>query len=71
MKLFQGVAVMDNPLLPLAALGASVGIQFVGLGLLGEVLARVYYGHPGKSNYAVRETINFDDTAVVHRVRVV
>ncbi len=70
MKLFQGVAVMGNPLLLLASLGIAAGVQFVGLGLLGEVLARVYYSHPGKSNYAVRETINFEDTAVVHRVRV-
>jgi hypothetical protein len=35
-------------------------IQFFSLGLLGEVNARIYYGHERRQNYAIRELINFE-----------
>ena len=34
-------------------------IQFLGLGLLGEVNARIYYGTHPRQNYAIRELINY------------
>lgn len=57
---FGGVDMTGNPLLLLTALLILVAIQFISLGLLGEVAARTYYGSQGKRPYAVRELINFE-----------
>jgi hypothetical protein len=38
-----------------------IGVQFLSLGLVGEVLARVYFESQGKRAYAVRDTINLGD----------
>lgn len=69
MKLFRGVNMTGNPLLLLTVLCIWGSIQFMGLGLLGEVLARIYYGSPDKSSYTVRETINFEETTGPRRAR--
>lgn len=61
MKLFSAVDMTGNPLLLLSILSAMVGIQFLSLGLLGEVSARIYYGSQRKQHYTVRERINFAD----------
>jgi glycosyltransferase involved in cell wall biosynthesis len=63
MKLSAGVDMTGNPLLALAVGCGVVAIQFLSLGLLGEVNARIYYSQPNKQNYAVRELVNFDDDA--------
>jgi glycosyltransferase involved in cell wall biosynthesis len=44
-----------NPLLLAAVLFLVVSGQFFGLGLLGEVSARIYFAQPGRQSYAVRE----------------
>lgn len=36
-----------------------VGIQFILMGLLAEILIRIYYEPRGKSSYSIREKINF------------
>jgi hypothetical protein len=41
-----------------------MGVQFVSLGLIGEVMARVYFESQGKPPYAVREKRNFGTPAV-------
>ena len=61
MKLFGQVDMTGNPLLLLTALLVTTAVQFLSLGLLGEVNARTYYGSLGKQHYAVRELINFTD----------
>jgi glycosyltransferase involved in cell wall biosynthesis len=55
MKLGWGVDMTGNPLMLLAVLGTMAGIQFISLGLLGEVSARIYYGAVGRPSYAIRE----------------
>jgi glycosyltransferase involved in cell wall biosynthesis len=47
-----------NPFLLLSALLELVGVQFISLGLLGELLARTYFESQGKSAYVVRATLN-------------
>ncbi len=69
MKLFSGVDMTGNPLLLLTILSLMVGIQFMSLGLLGEVSARIYYGSQQKQHYAVRELINFDPHDAVETTR--
>ena len=52
-----------NPFLLLSALLALVGVQFISMGLLGELLARTYFESQGKSAYVVRATLNLDPSA--------
>jgi hypothetical protein len=59
MKLFGTVDMTGNPLLLLAVLSAMLSIQFLSLGLLGEVSARIYFSSSDKEHYTVREMINF------------
>lgn len=61
MKLFEHVSMNRNPLLILTAFLLFMGVQFIVLGLLGEVNARTYYEAQGKPIYVVREKINFAD----------
>lgn len=63
MKLLGGVDITGNPLSLLTILSTMVGVQFFSLGLLGEVLARVYYAAQPKRNYAVRKTVNVEQAA--------
>jgi glycosyltransferase involved in cell wall biosynthesis len=60
MKIAMGVDITGNPLFALAILSVMVGVQFLSLGLLGEVHARVYYATQPNQNYAIRELINVD-----------
>jgi hypothetical protein len=63
MKLGGGIDMTGNPLLLLSVLGAIVGVQFLVLGLLGEVCSRIYFACQNRQPYAVRRLVNFDDTA--------
>jgi hypothetical protein len=58
MKFFENTSMNRNPLFLLTALLFFMGIQFIVLGLLGELSARTYYEAQGKSIYVVRETVN-------------
>ena len=58
LKLFQGLDITGNPWLYLAILGIIVGIQFIMLGLLGEISVRTYYESQNKPIYVIRETRN-------------
>ena len=49
-----------NPLLLLSVMLELVGVQFISMGLLGEVLTRTYFESQGKTAYAVRATLNLD-----------
>lgn len=60
MKIFGGIDMTGNPLLMLTILSTMLGMQFMSLGLLGEVSARIYYGSQQKQHYTIRQLINFD-----------
>ena len=47
----------NNPLLLLAVFLALLGVQFMMLGLLAELIVRTYHESQGKSIYVVRETV--------------
>jgi len=49
-----------NPLLLLSVMLELVGVQLIGMGLLGEVLSRTYFESQGKTAYLVRSTTNLD-----------
>jgi glycosyltransferase involved in cell wall biosynthesis len=54
------VNMTGNPFLLLSALLELVGVQFISMGLLGELLARTYFESQGKSAYVVRATLNLE-----------
>jgi glycosyltransferase involved in cell wall biosynthesis len=59
-KWHSGIFMTGNPLLLLSALLELIGIQFISMGLLGEVLTRTYFESQGKTAYSVRTTLNLD-----------
>jgi len=59
-KLLFGVTLADRPLLLLGILLVLGGVQFVTLGLLGEMLARTYHESQAKPIYTVREVRQAD-----------
>ncbi len=60
MKYTTGPGMTANPLFLLGIMAALIGVQFLSLGLMGEVLTRVYFESQGKRPYAVRERRNLD-----------
>lgn len=60
MKLFGATDMTGNPLLLLTAFATMVGIQFLVLGLLGEVCARTFFAAQDREPYVIRETVNFE-----------
>ncbi len=54
---FQGYVIGNRPLLLLAVLLVIVGVQFLMMGLLGEMITRTYYEAQGKSVYTVRQIL--------------
>jgi glycosyltransferase involved in cell wall biosynthesis len=60
MKFAGGVDMTGNPLLLLTAVSAMIGVQFLFLGMLGELCSRIYFEVRGMPNYAIRRTWNLD-----------
>lgn len=64
MKFAGGVDMTGNPLLLMTVLSSLLGVQFLSLGLMGEVNARIYFATQPQRNYAVRELVNFAEPAI-------
>jgi glycosyltransferase involved in cell wall biosynthesis len=58
MKYTTGPGMTANPLCLLGIMAEVTGVQFLSLGLMGEVMTRVYFESQGKPPYRVRETRN-------------
>ncbi|MBI5629354.1 MAG: glycosyltransferase family 2 protein [Elusimicrobia bacterium] len=58
-KFFRGIYVKDQPLFQISIFFALIGIQLILLGLLAEILVRVYFDIKDKPAYFVRETLGF------------
>src|SRR5208283_2209696 len=57
LKLVSGIDIGGRPLLLLGVLLIIVGIQFVGMGLLGEMIERVYHESQKKPIYAIKKIL--------------
>lgn len=57
LKLAYGTALAERPLLLLAILLVMIGVQFITMGLLGEMISRTYHESQNKPIYTVREEI--------------
>jgi glycosyltransferase involved in cell wall biosynthesis len=62
-KLLWNEHMNRNPLLLLSVLLTVVGVQFISMGLIGEVLARTYFESQGKTSYLTRTTLNVPETS--------
>jgi len=56
-KLFRGNPLSNRPMLFLAILMILVGIQFITMGLLGEMMARIYHDEQKKPIYVIKEIL--------------
>lgn len=63
MKLIGGMDMTGNPMLTLTVVAVLAGVQLLSLGVLGEVLVRIYYGDRGRTHYTVRARVNVDPPA--------
>ncbi|HEU5013847.1 MAG TPA: glycosyltransferase family 2 protein [Roseiflexaceae bacterium] len=63
LKFVNGESIGNRPLLLLAVLLIVIGVQFITLGLISELVVRVYYESQGRPIYAVREEVNQAETA--------
>lgn len=51
-----GESIGGRPLLLFGAILLLMGVQLIGMGLLGEILVRIYHEPAGRSHYRLRET---------------
>ncbi len=58
MKILQGTDMTGNPMLLLTVFAGFVGLQFLVLGMLGELGVRTYYESQGKQPYRIRDCLN-------------
>jgi glycosyltransferase involved in cell wall biosynthesis len=59
-KYYNGVKAHNNPLLLLAVFLFLLGVQFILMGLVAELLIRTYFESQGKTPYIVRKIHNCD-----------
>ena len=64
MKYTTGPGMTANPLFLLGAVMVLMAMQFLTLGLIGEVAARTYFESQGKTSYSVRERRNLGEAAM-------
>jgi glycosyltransferase involved in cell wall biosynthesis len=63
LKLFEGIAMILTPLPLLSMVTFLLGIMSILMGLLAEMLVRIYFEAQQRTAYAVRDTLNFGDPA--------
>jgi glycosyltransferase involved in cell wall biosynthesis len=59
-KWINGQWMTGNPLLLFSAVLEMIGVQFISMGLIGELVTRTYFESQGKKSYTVRSTLNVD-----------
>jgi len=60
LKFFEGTSFVETPLPLLFTLGFITGVMCMLMGLLAEVLVRIYYESQDKRPYAVKDRLNFE-----------
>jgi len=56
-RLLFGTGLTDRPLFLVAFFLMVIGIQFVAIGILADILLKIYYGQNGRKNYLVETVI--------------
>ncbi len=60
-KFMKGVSIGGRPLLLLGSLLIIVGVQFIGMGLLGEMLVRIYHESQKKPIYTIKKILGHNE----------
>jgi glycosyltransferase involved in cell wall biosynthesis len=60
LKYFYGVTFIETPLPILVAMFFMVGVQFILMGLLAEIVVRTYYETQDKQIYVIKSAVNID-----------
>jgi glycosyltransferase involved in cell wall biosynthesis len=60
MRLMYGIALLDRPLLAASLIAILMGVQFIAMGVLADIMLKVYFGQSKIKNYRVEQTINMD-----------
>jgi len=60
LKLVHDIAFIQTPLPLLVTLGFITGVMCILMGLLAELLVRIYFESQGKSHYTIKSMLNFD-----------
>ena len=60
-RIFLNVHLNRMPLATLAMIMFAMGVQFIFMGLLAELVVRTYHESQNKATYSIRETLNMDD----------
>jgi len=71
MKLFTHIDMTGNPLLLLSVFSTLLGVQFFGMGMLGELGARIYYQVRQQRPYAVRRSVNLNTEVDEDKPRII
>ena len=58
-RLFLGIPLANRPILLLAILLIFIGVQFISMGLLGELQVRTYHESQGKPIYYIKEAFEY------------
>jgi glycosyltransferase involved in cell wall biosynthesis len=66
-KFAFGVYVHNNPFILIAVFLAILGVNFVLMGLLAELIVRTYHESQDKPIYHIREMMNFDEAVAAER----
>ncbi|AAM04605.1 TPA: glycosyltransferase family 2 protein [Methanosarcina acetivorans] len=57
LRLFYGIGITDRPLFTVSVMSLVIGIQFFTIGILADILVKIYYGQNGRKNYLVERII--------------
>lgn len=60
MKILLNHSMTRNPLLLLTVLLVVLGVLFIQIGILAEILIRIYHESQGKQSYSIMETVNVE-----------
>ena len=60
LRLFYSIHLIQTPLPILSALLIMVGVQFIIMGVMAEMLTRIYYETQNKDPFVIKEKINFE-----------
>ena len=63
LKFAEGLSMILTPLPLLSAMAFMVGVMSLLMGLLAEMLVRVYFESQNRAPYLIRDLTNFDDGA--------
>jgi len=61
LRIFKGISLIQTPLPLLTVLFIVIGVQFILMGLLAEILIRNYYESQKKTTYLIKEKFNLNN----------